>query len=180
MGGGIPRQRAAQPQQADRNQLLALLPILLVFLFPLISSIISGIFSTPPTPDPAYAFSQSKLYNSERITTPHNVPYYVNKQQFSKHPIWESIPTEVRNLPQAGNVARANISPLLRSFEKSVEERFATFYWDLCQRDEQRKRNEVANEQGIFGIGTDWDKIKRIQERKSENCRLLRQYGFIE
>jgi len=174
--GGIPRQRPAQAQP-DRNQLLALLPILFIFFFPVISSIVSGIFSTPPIPDPLYSYEKSDTYSSARYTTPHKVPYYVNQKQFTTHPIWESLSPEAQKIPQAGKMGH---NADLKTFEKKIEERFAQTYWGQCQRDEQRKQNEISAEQGLFGIGTDWDKIRKIQQRKSESCQLLIKHGFLE
>jgi DnaJ family protein B protein 12 len=176
MGGGFPRQQPA-PAQADRNQLIALLPILFIFLFPVLSSIVSGLFSTPPIPDPAYSYDKTTQFSSLRYTTPHKVPYHINPTQFSKHPIWESLSPEAQKVPQAGNVGH---SPQLKTFEKKIEERFAQAYWDQCQREEQRKRNEISAEQGLFGIGTDWEKVRKIQERKLESCQILIKHGFIE
>jgi len=176
MGGGGARQQA-NPEQANRNNFLALLPVLFLFFFPLLSSFLSTIFSTPVTPDPSYAYDKTSALSSLRLTTPHKIPYYVNQKQFTSHPIWDSLSTEARQSPQAGSVAH---NPLLRSFEKKIEERFAQIYWDHCQRDTQRKRNEIAAEQGFFGLGADWDKIKRIQERKVESCEVLKRHGFLE
>ena len=123
--GGVPRQQ--QQQGADRNQLLTLLPVLFIFFFPFFSSIISSLFSTPPIPDPLYAFKMSKQFATERLTTPHKVAYYVDEKQFSKHPIWESLSPEAQQSSQAGKVSR---SPQLYKFEKRIEEHFAQYYWD--------------------------------------------------
>lgn len=175
MGGGAPRQQPNQAQ-ADRNQLLTLLPVLFLFFFPLLSSILSGIFSTPPVPDPIYAYDKTTSYASLRYTTPHKVPYYVNQKQFSDHPIWESLSSEARQTPQSGSVAH---NPLLKTFEHKIEERFAQLFWDRCRREEQRKQNEIASEQGFFGLGTDWDKVRQIQERVVESCEILKRHGFL-
>jgi len=174
--GGAPRQQANQAQ-GERNQFLTLLPVLFIFFFPVLSSLFTTLFSTPPVPDPSYSYSQSSLYSSLRYTTPHKIPYYVNQKQFTKHPIWEALSPDARKAPQAGSVAH---SAILKSFEKKIEERFAQSYWDQCQRGEQRKRNEIAAEQGFFGIGADWDKIRKIQERVVESCEILKQHGFLE
>jgi DnaJ family protein B protein 12 len=172
--GGVPRQRGNQAQ-AERSQLLTLLPVLIILFFPLISSIISGLFSTPPVPDPVYSYEKTNRLSSLRYTTPHKIPYYVNQKQLSTHPIWESLSPEARENPQAGG-----LSPLLQSFERRIEQRFVDGHLDLCRIGEARKRNEVTQEEGLFGYGTDWEKVRRIKERPVESCQLLAKYGFIE
>lgn len=178
MGGGFPRQRQ-QGQQAQQggNSWIQLLPFLFIFVLPILSNVISGLFSTPPVPDPSYSFEKSTQFSAQRLTTPHKVPYYVHQPTFSKHPVFESIPSQHRDNIQAGRVVHRS-SPL-SVFETRIEERFAGSYYDRCSREYQRKQREIEREQGFFGIGADVKKIKEIESRKIESCEILKQYGFI-
>ncbi|KUI62820.1 putative J domain-containing protein C17A3.05c [Cytospora mali] len=81
-GGGRPRRRPRDnPQQAPDNSLfntlMGLLPIIFLFLFPLLSSLFSGGSSTPSGPRMVFDFPEYP-YVHERITPKLNVKYYVN------------------------------------------------------------------------------------------------------
>lgn len=88
-GGARPRRRPregqAQQQEANPLQnLIGLLPILLFFVLPMITSLFSFGDSTPATPQmvfdhPLHPFTQP------RVTPNHNVKYYVNPADISKY-----------------------------------------------------------------------------------------------
>lgn len=51
------------------------------------------------------------------MTSGLGIPYYVDKAEWERHPIYESIPESVRNQAQAGRQ-----SSKLRQFENGVEQ----------------------------------------------------------
>lgn len=79
-GGGRPRRRPRENEQAADhslfNTLMGLLPIIVLFLFPIISSIFSG--SNTPS-GPRMVFDSPEIpYTFERVTPKLKVRYYVN------------------------------------------------------------------------------------------------------
>ncbi|KAG8163815.1 hypothetical protein KVR01_005733 [Diaporthe batatas] len=81
-GGGRPRRRPREneqqaPENSLFNTLMGLLPIIFLFLFPLLSSLFSGGGSTPAGPDIVFDAPDAQ-HTYERITPKLKVKYYVN------------------------------------------------------------------------------------------------------
>lgn len=72
------------------SPLIALLPVILLCAFALLSALPS-LFSSGDT-DPAYAFAPSQKYDMGRDTWHWGVRYYVNKEEWGKSGLLESIP----------------------------------------------------------------------------------------
>jgi DnaJ family protein B protein 12 len=174
--GAMPRRQAGNQADQNRNQLLQLLPVIIIFLLPVLSSLLSSLFGSTPIPDPAYSFQKNSQYSITRLTTPHKVPYYVNPASWQAHPIYETIPVNVRGEKQAG--PKAN-SRQLNAFETRIEDRFAASYYSECQREHQKKERDLENARGFFGIGADLARLKEVQARKLESCEVLKRHGFI-
>lgn len=158
------RAAAAEP----RSIWMQLLPLFVLFAFSLLNALPS-LFSTPPTPDPRFSFTPSARYNVERTTGGLNVKYHVNAAEFSGHPIAAEL---ARNDNKPG--------PQLRKFEGNVERAFTQDLYAQCQRGLDRKQRREDQEVGIFGFGTDWDKVKQIREEPIESCDKLRQMGLLK
>ena len=170
---GGTRRRPGQGQQQQqqgaggtRGLLMQLAPILILFLFSLLSAL-PNILSTPPTPDPRYTFTPSTRYNTERTTAPLGVKYHVNSQEFMSHPI-------------AAEIARDNTrrGPQLSRFEDNVEKAFTRDLIVQCQVAIDRKNRRKEDLIGIFGIGTDWEKVRAIDREPLEACDRLKQFGI--
>ncbi|TFK53426.1 DnaJ-domain-containing protein [Heliocybe sulcata] len=173
MGGGFeaPRQRrrgqeAEQPRTS--SAFIQLLPILVLFAFSFLSAL-PKLFATPPTPDPRFSFMPTTQYSAQRTTHGYNINYYVNPREFSKHPIAEEIT----------RVGESNLGPGLHKFEKNVEKVYVSSLYDQCQRGLDRKQQRKEAEVGFFGIGTDWDKVRAIDQEKIEECDRLREMGLL-
>ncbi|KAK4166247.1 hypothetical protein QBC43DRAFT_22199 [Cladorrhinum sp. PSN259] len=82
-GGPRPRARPRNAADPERDQfniwntIMGLLPILILFVFPLISSIFSGIVSGPPPPNMVFDAPHAP-YTMERTMPNLNVKYYLN------------------------------------------------------------------------------------------------------
>ena len=170
---GGPRRRQGQQQQqrqqgaaGTRGLLMQLAPILILFFFSLLSAL-PNIFATPPTPDPRYAFTPTTRYNTERTTKPLGIKYHVNSQEFMSHPI-------------AAEIARdgAKRGPQLSRFEETVEKAFTRDLITQCQVAIDRKHRRKEELIGIFGIGTDWEKVRAIDKEPLEACNRLKQFGL--
>ena len=173
---GGPRRRQGQQQQQQQQQqqraggtrglLMQLAPMLLLFLFTILSAL-PNIFTTPPIPEPRYAFTPSVRYNAERMTGPLGIKYHVNSQEFMSHPI-------------AAEIARdsAKRGPQLSKFEESVERAFTRDLITQCQVAIDRKHRRKEELIGVFGIGTDWEKVRAIDKEPLEACDRLKQFGL--
>lgn len=86
-GGGRPRRRPRENEQAQDNSfsntLIGLLPIIFLFLFPLLSSLFSG-GSAPAGPRMVFDAPEFP-YTHERVTPKLNVKYYVNPQDVKSY-----------------------------------------------------------------------------------------------
>ena len=160
-----PRQR--QEPQEPRSVLMQLLPLFILFGFSLIQ-MLPNLFATAPTPDPKFAFSPSTRYNMERQTGGLGIKYHVNSAEFAGHPI----SAEMARLRQPG--------PELRRFEGSVDRAYTSELYGQCERGLDRKERLKNQEVGLFGIGTDWDKVAKISSEPIPACEELKRLKLIK
>lgn len=125
------RAQTADPQNA--NILLQLLPLLVLGLFSLLSYAPS-LFSTP---DPSFTWSPSTMYRTQRMTTKHHVPYYVNENQFNSHPF------------VTGETSKSDIS----GFENRVENAYKQAMYTSCERQREYQERRLQATRGFLGIG---------------------------
>ncbi|KAF8634578.1 hypothetical protein AX17_004168 [Amanita inopinata Kibby_2008] len=170
--------RQGRPRNAPANDtrsiFFQLLPLIILFGFSLLSAL-PNLFSTPPVPDPSYTFQGTARYNVERQTTPLGIRYYVNAAEFSKHP---AIGAELAR-EKADNAKRQR-GPATVKFEGLVERAYTQDLYVRCQRGVDRRERRKEAEVGIFGIGTDWEKVRRIEQEKVESCEELKRLGFLK
>ena len=168
--GGTRRRQEQQQQQRragdTRGLLVQLAPMLILFLFSILSAL-PNIFTTPATPDPRFTFTPSARYNTERMTGPLGIKYHVNSQEFMSHPI-------------AAEIARDDTrkGPQLSKFEDVVERAFTRDLISQCQFAIDRKHRRKEELIGLFGIGTDWEKVREIDREPLEACDRLKQLGI--
>ncbi|CDR87754.1 related to HLJ1-Co-chaperone for Hsp40p [Sporisorium scitamineum] len=151
-----PRRAQAEPQNA--NVLLQLLPLLVLGLFSLLAYAPS-LFSTP---DPSFTWSPSSIYKTQRMTTKHNIPYYVNDHQFNNHPF----------------VTGERSSRDLEGFEKRVENAYKQAMYSSCERSREYQERRLASTRGFLGIGADEAAAKKIMEEVYDSCEKLKQFGI--
>jgi len=158
---------AANGQGEARSVLMQLLPLLLLFAFSILSALPS-IFSTS-TPDPRFTFSHSSRYNVERETSNLGIKYHVNGPEFNNHP---KIAADLA----AGAIRRGSA---LTRFESNVEHAYTQDRYSDCRRriDERERRKEA--EIGFFGVGTDWEKVRKIEAEEIESCEELKRLGVL-
>ncbi|KAF8159470.1 hypothetical protein B0H34DRAFT_405495 [Crassisporium funariophilum] len=207
--------RSANGTPAEpRSILVQLLPLLLLFGFSLLSAL-PNLFSTPPVPDPRFAYSSTARYNTEMETGGLGVHYFVNPAEFSSHPaigaelakegvklgrvVEEKVVEEPKQETQdqqkdgdqeapksAKGKTRTVIrgkgkkrGPALTKFEDTVDRVYTQELYSQCQRGMDRKERMKEAEVGIFGIGTDWEKVKKIDKEVIESCEELKRLGFL-
>ncbi len=154
------RARAArQQQQQQRGQgqgqgptgglsmLLQLLPLLMLGLFALLS-LAPALFTTP---DPSYTFAPSGLHRDQRFTPEHGVSYYVQREQFARHPFVASAHSSGAGAGGGGGVSQSNGG--LKGFEGRVEREWRNRLYAQCERYREHQARRLQNTQGFFGIG---------------------------
>lgn len=150
------QRRAPEPQNA--NILLQLLPLLVLGLFSLLAYAPS-LFSTP---DPNFTWNPSTTYSTQRMTTKHHVPYYVNDNQFNSHPF----------------VTGENSKRDLAGFENRVENSYKQAMYSSCERAREYQENRLRATRGFLGIGADEVAAKKIMEEVYDSCEKLKQFGI--
>jgi len=165
------RQRNAGGEQAQpRSLIFQLLPLILLFAFSFLSAI-PNLFSTAPPPDPTFSLSRTTYYNAERATSALHIPYFVHDREFKQHPIWVSIPEDMRGAKEAGLS-----SPNLYRFETNVEK---AYLYNDCQRATSAKRQKIDELTGFLGIGADWKEINKVRAERISSCEELSRRGWI-
>ena len=69
--------------------------------------------------------------------------------------------------------------PALRKFEDMVDRLYTEDLYSRCQRGIDRKQRAKEAEVGVFGIGTDWEKVKKIDSEVIESCEELQRLGLL-
>lgn len=148
-GGGRPRTRPRQAgQQQEGNNmwstLMSLLPIIVLFIFPMISSLFSGATSGASTP--SMAFEQAKPpYTMARKMPNVKINYYVN-------------PNDVRHYSASK----------LYNLDQKAELIFAQSLQQQCEREMTEKRRLMEEAQGWFT--TDQEKLAKAERYETPAC----------
>ncbi|CAK5283108.1 unnamed protein product [Mycena citricolor] len=187
-GAGAGRAAGTGAQQGNaepRSVLLQLLPLILLFAFSLLSSL-PNLFTTPPVPDPYFAFSRTSRYTGERHTAGLGVKYHFDPNEIMRHPVIgaelsrENI--DWRKLSATKFVADDHPTqpgPALKKFEASVDHTYTQRLYAECQAGHDRKQRAKDAEVGVFGLGTDWDKVKKIENEVVPSCEELKKLGLL-
>lgn len=193
--------RTAQPQgnAPPRSMFLQLLPLFLLFGFSLLSALPS-LFAPTPVPDPRFSYSETTRYNAQMETGKLGIHYYVNPSELATHPvIGAEFAREGLKIGKMGEERKTDTAktqedskkevkirgkgkkrgPALAKFEDTVEQIYTQDLYSQCQRGMDRKERAKEAEVGLFGIGTDWDKVKKIEAEVIESCDELRRLGLL-
>lgn len=124
---GGPR-RPRQAEGADANPIVALLPIIILFAFALIS-LLPSLLSGSMEPDPGYTFEPMGKYSMDRSTWQRGVKYYVDKPEWEASTIWQSVPEEKK-----GKKDMAMYSQKIRVYETGIENDYINrLRQEVCQ-----------------------------------------------
>lgn len=155
-GGGRPRRRpgtaqppGSEPQQSISSALSSLLPLLLLFVLPLLSSFFSG-SSTPQ--GPSVSFEKKPPYTLSHTSTRLGVPYFVN-------------PTDVEGY----NTKAWN------KLDGLAETRYVHQLNLRCEYEHQEQQKAFQDAQGWFL--QDERKMQQARNMEMPNCKKLRKMG---
>ncbi|KIO24852.1 hypothetical protein M407DRAFT_76444 [Tulasnella calospora MUT 4182] len=170
------RRQAQAEQEAAQNAqpltegqklvktLTQLAPLLFFLLFSLLSSF-PDMFGTS-NPPPRFSFQPSTQFSHERYTANLNVPYYVQPEAFHSHRIWDEVPQDQRRSKDA-------TTKKVKLFEYDVERAYVNMLHNQCAIAEQNRGQQIEQATGFFGIGADWDEVKRLKGETFESCTKL-------
>ena len=154
-GGGRPRTRPRQAngQNDDRQQgawaaLSNLLPLLILFVLPLLSSL----FSSIPT-GPSIHFQENPPATMRRTTPRVKVDYWVN-------------PTEVEDYSNRK----------LHELDRKAENQYITSLQHECQIEIKTRNRMVEDAQGWFFV--DENKMRDARKYNMKACKRLEQWGL--
>jgi DnaJ homolog subfamily B member 12 len=149
--------------------LISLLPLIILFAFSLLSAL-PNIFTQPSIPDPRFSFAPDRRFNTERQTSGLKIRYHVNNAEFSQHP------QIAADLAAQGS---GRTSGVLRRFEGNVERIYTQELYTQCQRGVERRERRKNAEIGLLGIGTDWERVKVIEQEPVESCEELKRLRVL-
>jgi DnaJ family protein B protein 12 len=69
--------------------------------------------------------------------------------------------------------------PALSKFEDTVDRIYTQDLLHNCRSNVERKERAKEAEIGVFGLGTDWEKVKRIDAEVIESCEELKRLGVL-
>jgi DnaJ homolog subfamily B member 12 len=156
-GGGGPRRRPTaatgadgRPQEAASTNLLAsILPILLFFIIPLLTSFLSGIGGGTPGPTFAFEKTPSASLTQKWTSSKYKVDYWVN-------------PSEVRDFSRGQR----------RDLDHKAEVRMVTDLNHQCSMERSRQQELFENAQGWFSV--DREKVEEARNMKMDGCDKLK------
>lgn len=166
---GRPQGAAQGETPQARSMLTQLLPLIIIFAFSFLS-MLPDLFATPPVPDPGYKFTRTSRFDLERQTGNLHINYYVNSRDFHAHP---KIAADVA----AGQYRRGSA---LSRFESNIEQVYTQNLYTQCQLDVNKRERRKEAEIGFFGVGTDWEKVKRIEAETFASCEELKRLGLLK
>ncbi|RXW23904.1 hypothetical protein EST38_g1972 [Candolleomyces aberdarensis] len=179
-------------QQDTRSMFIQLMPLLLLFAFSLLSALPS-LFTAPSVPDPRYTFGGTTRFTGRIETGGLGIPYFINPSEFSSHPlIGPELAKDGLKVGKDGIEKRDGTTtqvklngkgkirgPALAKFEDGVDKVYTHDLYVQCQRGVDRKERLREAEVGMFGIGTDWDKVKKIETEPIPSCEELKRLGVM-
>lgn len=157
-GGPRPRRRprepgVEEPEATLRSTLTGLLPLIILFIVPLLSSLFGGGENVPTGPQVRFNGPESP-YTLHRTTRPHHVDYWVNPAEVSDF--------TARKFSQLDGRAEATLMKLLR-----VD----------CEREVNRRQQVLNDAQGWFF--QDPEKMQQARKMPMNACKKLESMGQL-
>jgi len=147
---GVPhrrRRRKGKSPQDSRGFFWQLLPLILFFLLPLISSLFSS-DADAGFNGPAFSTKHSPPYTYKRFTPNHQIPFFVNPKDLD------------------------SLSPRdAANFDKRAETNIIGTWNHACKLELKTREEAMQQAQGI--IFTDYEALKRAKDMNLPHCRKL-------
>lgn len=155
MGGGRPRRRPAQnagpePPQSISSTLSALLPLLFLFVLPLLSSLFSG-GSSQQTPSMSFD-SPRGTFTKARTSHRFKAPYWVNPKDLSGYSERD-----------------------LRRLDEAADSKYIHIVNVRCENERMQQNRMVQDATGWFF--QDQDRLRQAAKMPMPNCQKLKDLG---
>jgi DnaJ family protein B protein 12 len=128
-----------------------MLPLILLFLFPVLSGLFGG--GGADTTGPKFSKHPSPPYTQQRVTPTYNIPFYVNPKDMEG--------MGMRDATRLGNRAEQSI---------------INQYNAGCTREEMARQQKLQDAHGFFY--TDKEALKKAREMEMPSCRKLQELGL--
>lgn len=153
-GGPTPRRRPATHGQPNETSLFSsLLPLLILFVLPLLSSLFGSGSSWSSSSSTYVSFDRVPPYTQPRTSTRLGVPYFVD-------------PVTVHEFS----------SRQWKDLDKSAESRYVQKLGRKCEDQRLRRESLFREAQGWFSV--DEEKERQAREVDMSSCRKLRELGI--
>lgn len=149
---GGPR-RGAQEDNDLMSNIIRLLPLLLLFVTPLLSSLFESFSGTSSPSVPKFEFTKTPPYTEKRTTTKYNIPYYITQKDLQR--------LTPRNL---------------RTLDSRAEVTYIHSLTGLCDREYEIKQQKIMDSKGWFSV--DEEALKKAEEMELPHCDRLSELGF--
>ncbi|KAK6347672.1 hypothetical protein TWF718_005511 [Orbilia javanica] len=169
-GGQNPRRRAnanadAGPEvdNSIQSTVIRLLPLILIFAFSLISSILSGFgggttgTGTSQYPGPHFKWAQDASYTQKRYTPTYKAAFYVN-------------PSDIEKIPAE------KLTYTLKRMDNYAETVYIKGLTMRCDKEYERRAAKIQESQGWFLV--DQKKLDEAMAEPMRSCQKLASYGL--
>ncbi|KAF8475039.1 hypothetical protein BDZ91DRAFT_649861 [Kalaharituber pfeilii] len=144
-----------EPEASLGQTFIQLLPLILLFLFPIFSSLFSELgsgYATSKTPD--FRFEEIHPFTQIRTTPRHNIAYFVN-------------PKEIREFGMT--------EKKLKDLDRIAEVRYVSALQQQCRREMVDQQSEIDAAMGW--IWADGERARKAREKPLVACQRLRELG---
>lgn len=158
-GGGRPRRR---PQEANgqpappanlRSTIAGLLPLLILFVLPLLSSLFSGSGSTPAGPQMRFGTAEPP-FTHHRLTPKHKIDYYVNPADVGGYTAYK-----------------------WNQLDTWAETKYVQKLTIECESQLDRQRHLYNEAQGWFFV--DEAKVQQARSVDTRSCKILESMNLV-
>ncbi|KAK6518865.1 hypothetical protein TWF281_003556 [Arthrobotrys megalospora] len=158
-----PNAGAEAGPEADNSitsTIIRLLPLILIFAFSLMSSILSG-FGTTETPSPyqgpRFAFRESPPFVQKRQTPKFKIPFYV-------------IPTDIEKIPAD------KLNKVLTKMDRYAETKYINHLNEKCISEQEKRQEKIQQSQGWLFV--DQKKFDEAMKERLKSCDRLNDLGL--
>ncbi|KAG0361458.1 hypothetical protein BC939DRAFT_430418 [Gamsiella multidivaricata] len=176
------RQQRQHPQQqagagggdgvSGLSSLIQILPLILLFIMSMTSSFFTDSDSSSSSSSPAasdFSLGAHGSYQSERFTSVHHVPYFVNERKFRNTFM---IPGQ-DHVDLNRIVDGIHVRKILTQLEENVENAYLRYMRTECAN--EKKRKEMAHSRAMGYFGPNKERWEAAQRMTTPSCDAIRE-----
>ena len=139
---------------------IQLLPLIILFIFPILSSWLGSLGSGSTSQFPDVRFEKIHPFTHQRSTPRHHIPYWVN-------------PREMNQFGMTGSGSA--VERKLKELDRRVESTYVSAVQGECRREMAEQQRELEAAMGWFWA--DGEKVKEARLKTLPACERLRELG---